>query len=91
MEKGIFALMDEDKILYTIGVYKNHVFREYPDDFNPHPPEEGDRKIIQIYTIPLHLIIIISQFFHIYYPPKTPFISLSASFCTKFKCESPCK
>ena len=31
MKKGIFALMDEDKVLYTIGVYKNHVFREYPD------------------------------------------------------------
>ena len=31
MKKGIFALMDEYKILYTIGVYKNHVFREYPD------------------------------------------------------------
>ena len=31
MKKGIFALMDEDKMLYTIGVYKNHVFREYPD------------------------------------------------------------
>ena len=31
MKKGIFALMDEDKILYTIGVCKNHVFREYPD------------------------------------------------------------
>lgn len=31
MKKGIFALMNEDKILYTIGVYKNHVFREYPD------------------------------------------------------------
>ena len=31
MKKGIFVLMDEDKILYTIGVCKNHVFREYPD------------------------------------------------------------
>ena len=31
MKKGIFALTDEDKVLYTIGVYKNHVFREYPD------------------------------------------------------------
>ena len=31
MKKGIFALMYEDKVLYTIGVYKNHVFREYPD------------------------------------------------------------
>ena len=31
MKKGIFALMDEDKVLYTIGVYKNYVFREYPD------------------------------------------------------------
>ena len=31
MKKGIFSFIDEDKVLYTIGVYKNHVFREYPD------------------------------------------------------------
>ena len=31
MKKGIFAVMDEDKILYKIGECKNNVFREYPD------------------------------------------------------------
>lgn len=31
MIKNLFALMDEDRIVYTIGMYKGHVFRVYSD------------------------------------------------------------
>lgn len=31
MKKGLFALMDGDELIYTVGVFKGHGFREYPD------------------------------------------------------------
>lgn len=31
MKKNLFACMDEYTVLYTVGIYYNHVFREYPD------------------------------------------------------------
>lgn len=31
MIKNLFACMDETTVLYTVGIYKNHVFRVYPD------------------------------------------------------------
>lgn len=32
MEKNLFALVDEDgELVYTVGCFQGHGFREYPD------------------------------------------------------------
>lgn len=31
MKKGLVALMNENKIVYTLGIFQGHCFREYPD------------------------------------------------------------
>lgn len=31
MIKNLFALMDGNRVLYTVGVYRGHAFRVYPD------------------------------------------------------------
>lgn len=31
MKKRLFALMSGDTVEYTIGIFRDHVFREYPD------------------------------------------------------------
>lgn len=31
MIKNIFACMDENTLVYTVGLYKNHAFRVFPD------------------------------------------------------------
>ena len=31
MKKICFAAMNETRVLYTVCVYRNHVFRQYPD------------------------------------------------------------
>lgn len=31
MKKGLVALMDGNEIVYTLGSFRGHCFREYPD------------------------------------------------------------
>ena len=31
MKKGLVALMNEKEIVYTLGIFRGHCFREYPD------------------------------------------------------------
>lgn len=31
MKKGLFALMDGNEIIYTVGCFRGHGFREYPN------------------------------------------------------------
>lgn len=33
MLKNLFACMDGEKVLYTIGFYKKHAFRVYPNGY----------------------------------------------------------
>lgn len=44
MKKGLVALMDEDEIVYTLGIFRGHCFREYPDG----KIEAADEQEIQI-------------------------------------------
>lgn len=31
MKKGLVALVNENEIVYTLGIFRGHCFREYPD------------------------------------------------------------
>lgn len=31
MQKNLVALIDENDIIYTLGFFRGHCFREYPD------------------------------------------------------------
>ena len=31
MKKGLVALVNENEIVHTLGIFRGHCFREYPD------------------------------------------------------------
>lgn len=44
MKKGVVALMDGNEIVYTLGIFRGHCFREYHDG----RIEAADEQEIQI-------------------------------------------